>query len=111
MVVACAGKLGGAVAGARLRHVEWRTALAVGALMNTRGLIELVVLTIGLEHGILDRRLFTIMVLMAIGTTLMTGPALRRIYRNASPHGAEVAPLSPALTRRRDAATANRSAG
>jgi Kef-type K+ transport system membrane component KefB len=100
MVVACAGKLGGALAGARLRHVEWRTALAIGALMNTRGLIEIVVLTIGLEHGVLDRRLFTIMVLMAIGTTLMTGPALSRIYRNASPRGAdgtEVAPVSPAL--------------
>jgi Kef-type K+ transport system membrane component KefB len=84
-VVACAGKLGGAVAGARLRHVEWRRSLAIGALMNTRGLIELVVLTIGFEHGVLDRSLFTILVLMAVVTTLLTAPALRLIYRDDAP--------------------------
>jgi Kef-type K+ transport system membrane component KefB len=96
VVVACTGKVGGAVAAARLRRVEWRDALAIGALMNTRGLIELVVLAVGFEHGILDRRLFTIMVLMAIGTTLLTGPLLRLIYRSGSRHGVESIDLAPA---------------
>jgi Kef-type K+ transport system membrane component KefB len=79
-VAACVGKLGGAAAAARARGVPWRDALAIGALMNTRGLIELVVLTIGFENGVLDRRLFTVMVLMAIGTTVLTGPLLQLIY-------------------------------
>jgi Sodium/hydrogen exchanger family len=77
---ACAGKIGGAVTAARARAVGWREALAIGALLNTRGLIELVVLTIGFEAGVLDRRLFTVMVLMAIGTTVLTGPLLQLIY-------------------------------
>jgi Kef-type K+ transport system membrane component KefB len=81
-LAACAGKIGGAVTAARLRGVMWRDALAIGALMNTRGLIELVVLTIGYENGVLDRRLFTVMVLMAIGTTVLTGPLLSLIYRS-----------------------------
>jgi Kef-type K+ transport system membrane component KefB len=80
LAAACAGKIGGAVTAARARGVMWRDALAIGALMNTRGLIEIVVLTIGLEAGVLDRRLFTVMVLMAIGTTVLTGPLLRLIY-------------------------------
>jgi Kef-type K+ transport system membrane component KefB len=56
--------------------------------MNTRGLIELVVLTIGFEQGVLDRRLFTVMVLMAIATTLLTGPLLSLIQRAAPAAGA-----------------------
>jgi Kef-type K+ transport system membrane component KefB len=82
-VLACCGKIGGAVAAARVRRVAWRDALTVGALMNTRGLIEIVVLTIGFEHGVLDRRLFTVMVLMAVATTLLTGPLLSLIQRTA----------------------------
>jgi Kef-type K+ transport system membrane component KefB len=81
--LACLGKIGGAVAAARARRVGWRDALTIGALMNTRGLIELVVLTIGFEQGVLDRRLFTVMVLMAISTTLLTGPLLSLIQRAA----------------------------
>jgi Kef-type K+ transport system membrane component KefB len=79
LVAACGGKIGGAVAAARARGVSWRDALTIGALLNTRGLIELVVLTIGFENGVLDRRLFTVMVLMAIGTTVLTGPLLQLI--------------------------------
>jgi Kef-type K+ transport system membrane component KefB len=82
--LACAGKIGGAVLAARARRVGWHDALAIGALMNTRGLIELVVLTIGFEHGVLDRRLFTVMVLMAIATTLLTGPLLS-LFQRAAP--------------------------
>jgi Kef-type K+ transport system membrane component KefB len=81
--LACLGKIGGAVAAARARRVGWHDALSIGALMNTRGLIELVVLTIGFERGVLDRRLFTVMVLMAIATTLLTGPLLSLIQRTA----------------------------
>jgi Kef-type K+ transport system membrane component KefB len=93
-VVACAGKLGGAVGAARLMNIGWRDALTIGALMNTRGLIEIVVLTIGLEAGVIDDRLFTVMVLMAIGTTLMAGPALRLIHRRA-PEASHASPVSP----------------
>jgi Kef-type K+ transport system membrane component KefB len=81
LVVACAGKLGGAAVAARARGVPRRDALAIGTLMNTRGLIELVVLTIGFEHGVLDRQLFTVMVLMALTTTVLTGPLLGAIFR------------------------------
>ena len=81
--LACLGKIGGAVAAARARRVGWHDALSIGALMNTRGLIELVVLTIGFEQGVLDRRLFTVMVLMAIATTLLTGPLLSLVQRAA----------------------------
>jgi Kef-type K+ transport system membrane component KefB len=93
---ACAGKMGGAVTAARLRGVGRRDALAIGALMNTRGLIELVVLTIGFEHGVLDRRLFTVMVLMAIGTTVLTGPLLRLVYRDRRAADPEVAAYAAA---------------
>lgn len=55
---------------------SWRTSLGLGALMNTRGLVELVVLNAGFELGILSPVLFTIMVLMALFTTLMTAPLL-----------------------------------
>jgi Kef-type K+ transport system membrane component KefB len=87
--LACLGKIGGAVAAARARRVGWHDALSIGALMNTRGLIEIVVLTIGFEQGVLDRRLFTVMVLMAIATTLLTGPLLSLIQRAAAAADAE----------------------
>jgi K+:H+ antiporter len=77
VAVACAGKLIGAGAAARAGGSSWHEAASLGALMNTRGLMELVVLTIGLSMGILDRPLFSALVAMAILTTLMTAPALR----------------------------------
>jgi Kef-type K+ transport system membrane component KefB len=95
-LVACLGKFGGAVGAARLRGVGWQDALTIGTLMNTRGLIEIVVLTIGLQAGVIDGQLFTVMVLMAIGTTLMAGPALRLIRRPEPPDASPVAPpLAP----------------
>ena len=60
--------------------MSWREAAAVGVLMNTRGLVELVILNIGLEVGIRSPTMFSIMVLMALVTTLMTVPLLRLIY-------------------------------
>jgi Kef-type K+ transport system membrane component KefB len=96
-LVACLGKFGGAIGAARLRGVGWQDSLTIATLMNTRGLIEIVVLTIGLQAGVIDGQLFTVMVLMAIGTTLMAGPALRLIHRRAPPDAFPVAPpLAPA---------------
>ncbi|HEU4794032.1 MAG TPA: cation:proton antiporter [Pyrinomonadaceae bacterium] len=79
-LVAIAGKFGGSTIAARIMGQPWRDAASIGILMNTRGLVELVILNIGLEIGVLTRPLFTIMVLMAVGTTLMTTPILSLIY-------------------------------
>lgn len=76
MFLAVAGKLGGVSLAARFTGTPWRNALALGALMNTRGLMELIVLNVGLDLGILSPRIFTMMVLMALLTTAMTGPLL-----------------------------------
>jgi Kef-type K+ transport system membrane component KefB len=75
-VVAVTGKFGGSTIAARVMGIPWREAASIGILMNTRGLIELVILNIGLDIGVLTRPLFSIMVLMAVGTTLMTTPIL-----------------------------------
>ncbi|WP_162891271.1 cation:proton antiporter [Aeromicrobium sp. A1-2] len=80
LLVACGGKFFGAALAARAVGVPGRRAGAVGVLMNARGLTELVILTIGKESGVLDDRLFTVMVLMAIITTVMTEPLLRLFY-------------------------------
>ena len=82
MIVAVVGKFGGAYAGARLTGVRQRQAGALASLMNTRGLTELVILTVGLNLGILNKSLYTLMVVMAIVTTGMAGPLLRYIYPN-----------------------------
>jgi Kef-type K+ transport system membrane component KefB len=82
MAVAIAGKFGGAFAGGRLAGIRPRQAGVLAALMNTRGLTEIVILTIGLQLHILNAQLFTLMILMAIGTTAMAGPLLKLIYPN-----------------------------
>ncbi|GAA2746728.1 cation:proton antiporter [Kitasatospora cinereorecta] len=74
--VACVGKLFGAAVPARMTGLGWRDARLVGVLMNTRGLTELVILKVGVELGVLDGRMFTIMVVMALVTTMMAGPLL-----------------------------------
>jgi Kef-type K+ transport system membrane component KefB len=76
VALAFVGKLGGVSITARLLGVGWRQAAALGALMNTRGLMELVVLNVGLDLGIISKQLFTMMVVMAILTTLAGGPLL-----------------------------------
>ena len=80
MVVAVAGKFGGAYAGGRLTGVRPRQAGALAALMNTRGLTEIVILAVGLQLHILDKSLYSLMVAMAIITTAMAGPLLKVIY-------------------------------
>ena len=77
LVVAIGAKVAGAAGGAWLGGLRARSALAVGALMNTRGLMELIVLNLGYEIGVLDARLYTVLLLMAIATTVMTDPLLR----------------------------------
>jgi Kef-type K+ transport system membrane component KefB len=76
VAVAIAGKLGGSTLAARWTGLSWHDSASIGALMNTRGLMELIALTIGYDLGILSSQVFTMLVLMALGTTLMTGPLL-----------------------------------
>jgi len=77
VAVAIAGKLGGSMAAARWTGMSWGDSFSLGALMNTRGLVELIVLNLGYDLGILPPRIFTMMVLMALITTFMTGPLLQ----------------------------------
>lgn len=74
--VATLGKLGGSAAAARFTGMGWRESLRLGALMNTRGLMELIALNIGYDLGILSPRIFTMLVIMAVITTMLTGPLL-----------------------------------
>ncbi len=76
ILVAVAGKFFGSALAAKFVGQSWRDSLTIGALMNTRGLMELVVLNIGYELGVLSPKVFTMMVIMALVTTFMTGPAL-----------------------------------
>ena len=73
---AVAGKVLGGAAGARIAGYPWRTALAVGSLMNARALMELIVMKVGLDAGVIGKDLFTMLMVMAILTTFMTGPLL-----------------------------------
>ena len=75
ILVAVVGKFFGSALAAKFVGQSWRDSLTIGALMNTRGLMELVVLNIGYELGVLSPKIFTMMVIMALVTTFMTGPA------------------------------------
>lgn len=88
IAVAVAGKMGGTVVAARVAGVPARETAALGILMNTRGLMELVVLNIGLDLGVISQAVFSIMVVMALATTFMTTPLLVLVYR---PHHAAAA--------------------
>ena len=96
VAVAIAGKLGGSMMAARFTGMGWGQSFDLGVLMNTRGLIELIALNLGYDLGILSPRIFTMLVLMALVTTLMTGPLLhvrnvlsRRRAGVAAPAGSE----------------------
>jgi Kef-type K+ transport system membrane component KefB len=82
-VAACAGKGLACWLAARLSGADNREAMGLGTLMNARGLMELVLLNIGLERGLITPTLFTMLALMAIGTTLMTYPLFGLVYRHA----------------------------
>jgi Kef-type K+ transport system membrane component KefB len=81
IAIATAGKFGGATLAAKASGLDWLDSAALGILMNTRGLVELIVLNIGLDLGVLTPRLFTMLVLMALVTTMMTSPILMWLLR------------------------------
>ena len=81
LLAACLGKGVACWAAARLSGEDSRTSLAIGTLMNARGLMELIILNIGLQRGIITPLLFTVMVIMAIVTTLMASPIFEWVYR------------------------------
>lgn len=92
ILVATLGKFGGSYFAARLTGLDSHTSASLGVLMNTRGLMELIVLNIGLDLGVLSPTLFAMMVLMALATTLMTAPLLHLLR------------VSPPLINKADAA-------
>jgi Kef-type K+ transport system membrane component KefB len=90
VAVASIGKFGGTVVAARITGLDWRDSSALGVLMNTRGLMELIVLNIGLEMNVISPTLFAMLVIMALVTTFATTPILHLITRNQVP---EIEPL------------------
>lgn len=81
IAVATIGKWGGTTLAAKISGLDWRTSGALGILMNTRGLVELIVLNIGLDLGVITPRLFTMLVIMAVVTTMMTTPILMALSK------------------------------
>jgi Kef-type K+ transport system membrane component KefB len=96
IAVATAGKLGGTMAAARLSGMGTLDAFSLGALMNTRGLMELIVLNVGYELGILSPRIFAMMVLMALVTTFSTAPFLALADRLRRRHSTDSLAVGPA---------------
>ncbi|MGC2275512.1 MAG: cation:proton antiporter, partial [Candidatus Binatus sp.] len=90
IAVASAGKFGGSAIAARLTGLNWRDASALGVLMNTRGLMELIVLNIGLEMNVISPTLFAMLVIMALVTTFATTPILHLLTRGQAK---EIEPL------------------
>lgn len=84
ILVACIGKLGGCSIMARMNGMTWHEAFSIGVMMNTRGLVELVVLNVGYDLGIIPKPVFFVFVMMAVSTTLMTLPLLRHFIRGTS---------------------------
>lgn len=98
IATAIAGKFLGGAFSARFTGKSWHDSLMIGTLMNTRGLVELVVLNIGFDLGILDARIFAMLVIMALVTTFMTGPALAllgRLFRTTPETPLPVPPFVP----------------
>jgi Kef-type K+ transport system membrane component KefB len=95
LVVAVAGKFLGAFVAARLCGLRSNEAGALAILMNTRGLTELIILTVGLQLGVLDARLYSDMVVMALVTTAMAGPLLQAVYPlRSTPPGVDPSVIS-----------------
>ena len=98
ILVASVGKFGGTLIASRVTGLGWREGSALGVLMNTRGLMELIVLNIGLEMRIISPTLFAMLVLMALVTTVATTPILHLITRRQAPEK-EPAPIRMAPRR------------
>jgi Kef-type K+ transport system membrane component KefB len=82
ILVATLGKFGGSFLAAKLSGLGWRDSASLGILMNTRGLVELIVLNLGLDLGVISPTLFTMLVIMALVTTFMTAPALQLLTKH-----------------------------
>jgi Kef-type K+ transport system membrane component KefB len=91
LLVAIAGKVAGCAAGARLNGYGWRDSLAVGSLMNARGLMELIVIKIGYDAGLIGPALFTMLFAVTLVTTVMASPLVRLLYRAPGADAAEAA--------------------
>ncbi|BDC50526.1 hypothetical protein F183_A28420 [Bryobacterales bacterium F-183] len=104
IAVAVVGKVGGALLGGTILRFGVRDSLALGVLLNTRGLVELIVLNVGLDLGILSPSLFSMMVLMAVTTTLMAVPGLKIVLRMPSHTGRPVFGVAGQIFGRRESA-------
>ena len=93
IAVAVVGKMGDSMIAARWTGLGWRESAGLGALMNTRGLVELVILNIGCDIGILTPKMFTMLVIMVLVTTMMTGP-LPRVFGIVRPAPADAQRLA-----------------
>jgi Kef-type K+ transport system membrane component KefB len=83
IALAMLGKFGGSAISARLTGMTWPNAFVLGALMNTRGLMELIVLNVGYDLGVIPAEMFTALVVMALVTTMMTGPLVDLVSKRA----------------------------
>ncbi|WP_447978398.1 cation:proton antiporter domain-containing protein [Candidatus Nitrospira bockiana] len=95
LAVAIAGKYAGSAVSAYFMGISWKEASAIGILMNTRGLMELIILNVGLDIGIISPTVFAMMIIMALTTTFMTAPLLRWTYQPAY----EPLPVEPSAER------------
>ena len=98
IAVAIVCKFGGTFVAARVTGLGWRESAVVGTLMNTRGLTELIVLNLALEKGVISPALFTMLVIMALVTTFMTGPVLKLL----DPRNTYGAPVDEELEQARE---------
>lgn len=102
VLVACAGKLGAGTLAARLTGLSWRESGALGILMNTRGLMVLIVLNLGLDVGVIGPALFTMMVVMTLVTTFVTTPVLDVVYPPGQDVDDLLATAPPSMPRPRE---------
>lgn len=100
LAVSVLAKFGACWAAARLAGEDNRTALAIGALMNSRGLMELIIINIGLQKGIIGPTLFAMLVLMAVVTTMMAGPLFELVYGQHARADGTIGALDPGLPAR-----------
>ena len=95
LLAAVLGKVLGGAAGGRLAGLGWRDSFALGSLMNARALMELIVMKVGLDAGVIGPEIFTMLMVMAIATTLMTTPLLALFSRGRQPAPSALAGINP----------------
>lgn len=114
LLIAVAGKVGGGYAGARLTRIPRQGSAVMAALINTRGLTELVILSVGLQEHLIGRQLYALLIVMALVTTAMTGPMLNWLQprafaaadmgiRDTSPDGSDIHDTGPDVVKVRGA--------